>query len=100
VPGGSPVNSPTVLRKINGLWLAVRVIASGFRDEGGTLDYTTTDCSGTAYNKILDFPVAASTFIAAGIVHYADPRIAQNQQFASRQNVFRRRHTGSVRGHL
>jgi hypothetical protein len=78
---------PTVLLKINGLWLAVRVVARGFRDEGGTLDYTTTDCSGTAYNKILDFPVVGPTFIAAGILHYADPRIAQNLQFASRQSV-------------
>jgi glycerol uptake facilitator-like aquaporin len=38
-------------------------------------------------SKILDFPVVGPTFIAAGIVHYADPRIAQNLQFASRESV-------------
>jgi hypothetical protein len=60
VPGGSPVTFPTVLLKINGLWLAVRVIASAFRDEGDTHFTTTNDCSGTPFFKILDFPEVRS----------------------------------------
>jgi hypothetical protein len=81
--------SPKVLLKINGVWLAVRVNAHGFRVEDGIFYYATTDCSGTAFLLIGDFPIVVSTFVTAGTLHYADPRLAQNVPFfGSRQAIF------------
>jgi hypothetical protein len=79
---------PTVLLKINGLWLAVAADVTGFRSGGGTFFYTTTDCSGTTYYQLLGPVVVGSSFGVAGTLYYGDSRLAQFEQISSRQNIF------------
>jgi hypothetical protein len=83
IPTGTG-NMPSVLLKINGTWLAVNADYNGFGNHGGYLFYTTTDCSGTAYNaSFVGRPVVGATFVAAGILHYIDFNIAQQVSFLS-----------------
>jgi hypothetical protein len=64
--------------------VAVNAEYNGFGDHGGYLWYTTNDCSGTAYYaEFFGRPVVASSFAAAGILHYADLSIAQSVNFLS-----------------
>jgi hypothetical protein len=80
---------PTVLLKVNRVWLAVAADGNGFKDLGGTIYYATNDCSGTAYyDESVSNPVVGSSFSANGILHYADPRLPQSQQMFSNEFIY------------
>jgi hypothetical protein len=84
-----PYYPPEVaLRKINGLWLPLPVLTTGFSNTGVLLNYTSSDCSGTAYlfqnpADLANVQVGLNIGVVNGVLYYGDAAVAQSMAMNS-----------------